>query len=376
MKKFTVGLLTISLALVAGCSKGFKVTEEKDTSTPIIKVNESVITQKKFDKTLENVYNTSILAARNINLKEEKNKPLYTLIKGKIVNELIIKELIQQEAQKRKISVTQKELDKAIDELAQKVGGKAKLEATLTLQNVSKETFVEGIKMDLTTKKLLESLTAKAEISDKEAKDFYEKNKTTKFTLPDMVNAQHILIASTESDIKAKLQSEKSNLSESELNKKAQEEMNKAKSKAENILAKLKANPALFADLAKSSSDDASSAEKGGDLGYFKKGDMVPAFSKVAFSLAPGQISDIVKTDFGYHIIKVSDRKKAGIVPFVEIKEEIKKFMINKSKTSLMEKLIQNAKNTAKIVYLSDEYNLDKIQKEIEDIKKKAPKKQ
>ena len=376
MKRFTVGMLTISLALLAGCSKGFNLTEEKDASKPIIKVNESVITQKSFDEALETVYNSSALASRNINLKDPKNKPLYTLLKGRIVNELIVKELVILEAKKRKIDVNQKEIDEQIDELSKKMGGKAKLEAALTLNNVDKGTFVKSVKMDIITKKLVDNVTAKTEITDSAAKDFYENNKTTKFTLPDMVNAQHILIGASESDIKAKLQSENANISEAELNKKAQEEVNNAKVKAEGVLAQVKADPTKFAELAKASSDDASSAEKGGDLGYFKKDDMVPEFSKTAFTLAPGQVSEVIKTNFGYHIIKVSDRKKAGIVPFVEIKEEIKKYLANEQKKEVMEKLLRDARSSAKISYLDNEYNLDEIQKQVEEIQKKLPQKE
>jgi len=146
------------------------------------------------------------------------------------------------------------------------------------------------------------------------------------------------------------------------------------KAKAEKLLAEIKLDPSKFEALAKINSDDPRSATNGGDLGYFQKGQMVPAFDKVVFTLAPGQISDIVKTDFGYHIIKVTDRKRSGIVPFVEIKEEIKKYIANQEKVAILQKLLVNLKNSAYITYLDPQYDLSGIEKEMAAITKKLPK--
>jgi len=94
------------------------------------------------------------------------------------------------------------------------------------------------------------------------------------------------------------------------------------KAKAEELLKKAKAG-ADFAELAKANSEDEASAKNGGDLDYFGRGRMVPEFDQVAFALQPGQISDVVKTQYGYHVIKVLDRKAATTRPLAEVRQQL-----------------------------------------------------
>jgi peptidyl-prolyl cis-trans isomerase D len=94
------------------------------------------------------------------------------------------------------------------------------------------------------------------------------------------------------------------------------------KAKAEDLLKKAKAG-ADFAELAKANSEDEASAKNGGDLDYFGRGRMVPEFDQVAFALQPGQISDVVKTQYGYHIIKTTDRKAATTRPLAEVRQQL-----------------------------------------------------
>lgn len=96
-----------------------------------------------------------------------------------------------------------------------------------------------------------------------------------------------------------------------------------AKAKAEELLAKVKADPSSFAAVAKDNSQDPGSATQGGDLGFFSRGAMVPAFEQAAFALNKGQISDVVETEFGYHIIEVTDVKEPAIPSFAELRPKI-----------------------------------------------------
>jgi peptidyl-prolyl cis-trans isomerase C len=100
---------------------------------------------------------------------------------------------------------------------------------------------------------------------------------------------------------------------------------------ARQILAEVKAHPDKFADIARERSTDAISAKKGGDLGTFGAGRMVPEFEKVAFSLKPGEISDVVKTQYGYHIIMVIERKEGEPKPFDQVKEQIRATLRNRA---------------------------------------------
>lgn len=130
------------------------------------------------------------------------------------------------------------------------------------------------------------TLIPKMQTTDEEAKKFYDEN-ASKFQGSEQRHASHILIgdsASASPEAKAE-----------------------AKKKAEQVLAEVKKNPAKFAELAKKYSQDPGSAEKGGDLGTFGRGSMVKPFEDAAFSMKPGEVSGLVQSDFGYHIIKLTE---------------------------------------------------------------------
>ncbi|BAL24150.1 SurA N-terminal domain-containing protein [Azoarcus sp. KH32C] len=147
-----------------------------------------------------------------------------------------------------------------------------------------------------------EALLAKTTVSDDAARAFYKAN-AERFSQPEERNARHILIT-VAADA-------------------APEAVEKAKAKAEGILAQVRENPKRFAELAKAESQDPGSASRGGDLGAFGRGTMVKPFEDAAFSLAKGQISDLVRSDFGFHIIEVTDIKPSHARPFEEVKAEI-----------------------------------------------------
>ncbi len=142
-----------------------------------------------------------------------------------------------------------------------------------------------------------ELIKSKILVSDTDAQAYYEQNKA-RFSTPEERRARHILIP---------LQAE---------GKSADDQ----KTKAQQVLSQVKANPENFAELAKEYSTDTGSAAQGGDLGFFGKGAMVPAFENAVFSQARGDVSDLVETQFGYHIIQVTDIRGGEVQPFEEVK--------------------------------------------------------
>ncbi|GGC00644.1 peptidylprolyl isomerase [Oxalicibacterium flavum] len=147
-----------------------------------------------------------------------------------------------------------------------------------------------------------DALTSQITVSDADIESYYEQNKSH-YGTPEQRRASHILIA---------------------VDKNApQAEQTAAKEKAEKLLAEVKQNPQQFAELAKQNSDDPGSAERGGDLDFFSPGMMVKPFEDAAFKLKQNEISDLVQSDFGYHIIKVTAIKQAAARPLAEVKNEI-----------------------------------------------------
>jgi peptidyl-prolyl cis-trans isomerase D len=144
-----------------------------------------------------------------------------------------------------------------------------------------------------------EALRAKVTVTGQQIERSYNDN-IQQYSTPEQVRASHILIKST-----GKAEDDEA-----------------AKKKAEELLAKVKAG-GDFADLAKKNSQDEGSAAKGGDLDFFPRGQMVAEFDKVAFALPPGQISDLVKSQFGYHIIKVTDKRPATTKTLAEVRTQI-----------------------------------------------------
>jgi peptidyl-prolyl cis-trans isomerase C len=104
-----------------------------------------------------------------------------------------------------------------------------------------------------------------------------------------------------------------------------------------------------FAELAKKYSEDPGSKERGGDLGYFSRGDMVDPFEKAAFSLNVGQVSDIVTTDFGYHIIRLEERKAATKFTFDDVKDDLKEYLFQQRAARKFEGYVKDLRGKADI---------------------------
>jgi peptidyl-prolyl cis-trans isomerase C len=188
----------------------------------------------------------------------------------------------------------------------------------------------EYTRRDLLITKFVETtFVAKAVVPEAEIRSFYDTN-PDKFKREEKVKASHILIGV---DGKA-----------------TADEKKKAREKADKLKKEL-AGGADFATLAKGNSTCPSS-QQGGDLGSFGKGEMVPAFEKAAFALKPGEVSDVVETQFGYHIIKLTEKIPAAITEYKDVKAKIEEFLKGQKVNEAIQKYLEEAKKTAKIEVL------------------------
>lgn len=233
--------------------------------------------------------------------RELKNLPEYLKAmadtpegRKEMLDTMVIRELILQQAAKDG-------LDKGAD-IEEK------------LQDLKKRIIVEAF--------LKKKVETESNVSDADMQKFYEQNKD-KFKTGEQLKASHILV--------------------------------KTEKEAKELLAKIKAG-GNFEELAKKSSVD-SSASKGGDLGWFGKGSMVPAFEKAAMALKDGQISEIVKSDFGYHIIKLTGKRAAGVRPLEEVKDQIKGAIMPSKQQEVFKKIKEELKKSAKITIKEDVLN-------------------
>ena len=169
-------------------------------------------------------------------------------------------------------------------------------------------------------------------VSEADLKEFYTQNKQ-KLGVPEQVRARHILFR-VEPDA-------------------SEDEKKQAKARAEAILKRVKAGED-FEELAGAYSDDQTSKKKGGDLGYFSPGRMVPEFEGAAFYTDPGETTDIVETKYGYHIIKVVDHKEARQRSFEEMKDYIKEKLHQQLVMFKVQKFIRQAAANAGMQVYSD----------------------
>lgn len=356
--KKLLATVALSAVLFTGC--GIK------SAQTIIKVNGENITQGQFDESFNKSTQGGMMAQLGINVKDGKNSFLYYLIKDKVVNELIVKELLNQEVEKRGIKVSGEDVDNAVKEIVDKVGSKEQLNQILKQNGITTSQFKKDLAEEVKMKKLAQELTD-SKVSDADAKKYYNEN-VNQFKYPEKVKASHILISVNPQEIEEIITSDKENagISQEEIKKKVAAEIANRKAKAEKLLGEIKKDQSQFEKLAKENSDDTTTAVKGGDLGFFAAQDMVPEFSKAAFSMKPNTVSNLVETQFGYHIIKVTDRMAAGQQPFEKVKNDIKGFLETQKQLEAIDKLVESLKKNATIEYVNSEYDPQNIQKSLQ----------
>ena len=351
--------IALSAALLCGC-----VSADKSA---IITVNNEPITKTQFDKEFDMVIKNPMIASMGVDLKNNPESPLYLMTKDRVVNELILKNLLEQDIKARKIEVSAEEIDKELRTIIDQIGDKEKFNETLRQNGISSSQFKKDIENEVKMRKLVDNVK-KVSISDSEAEKFYKSN-INMFKHPQRVKASHILVAANKDEIRSLIMADASNqnLTPAQIDEKVKADLAKKYDKAKKLLNEVKYDPTKFARVATENSDDPGSAQRGGDLGYFTKEQMVEEFSKVAFSTKPSTVSDIVVSPYGYHIILVTDRQEAGTESFDKVKSDIKLFLEQQEKVNVLQKHVEKLRNDAQIVFVDETYNPTNIQKKIKD---------
>lgn len=254
-------------------------------------------------------------------------------LRQQTIERLVIEHLLDEQVAKAGIKITDNDVNNQMAEMA--------AQQKMSLQDIRQMIESSGQKFDdvkerirrgLGYQKVMEaSWKDKADVNDSDTQKYYTENKN-EFETPEQVRASHILVK-TDPNITDPNQAKA-----------------KAIAKADDLLKQIKGG-ADFAELAKKNSA-CPSASRGGDLDYFGKGQMVEPFEKASFALKPGQVSGVVETKFGFHIIKVTDHKDPNTVPFEQAKDNIKKLLVSQKQRTLARDYIENLKSQATIAYL------------------------
>lgn len=315
----TAALTLASVMLLSACG-----AKNADT---LASVNGEDITKEDFKKTIA-LYSPSYELQFGPDVWDTEIEPGVTFhhkFQEEIYEKLISDKVIEQEAKKKEITVPDEEVEKDFTNLKKSLETQKEFNDILTKNNIDDAYLKNQIKKDKTIQKFFEATMKENEAKEEEVKKYYD-DRISAFTKSE-VKASHILISTKDSVTGAVL---------------SDEEKAKKEKLAREILEKAKSGK-NFAELAKAHSEDPGSAKQGGDLGYFTRDRMVKPFSDAAFSLKVGEISDLVESEYGYHIIKVID-KKEEVQRFEDVKQSIKENLEYEKYQNLIAKLQEDAK--------------------------------
>lgn len=355
--KFTKLALTLacSCVLFCGCV---------NNSQGVLKINDTIITKKEFESDFNKI---RALQFKNAPKEISKDGSYAVLVlKDRYTNDLITRTLLTQEFTKRNIEATKEEVEAKKAQIISQIGSEEQLNTILKQNGISKDRFEKDMQSEVKLSKLALSLTKEA--SDSDVQKYYKSHKA-EFATPKRVQVSHILIQANPEEIRRQITDadKKGKLSQTEIDAKVREEMANKEKEAKEIQQKAAKNPKDFATLATKFSQDEGSAKKGGDLGYIIEGQMVPEFEKAAFGLKVGTVSNLVKTQYGYHILIVRDKAAKGTKSLEEVKADLKEYLTELNKKEAIKKLAEGLKATATIEYLDENLKPEVIKQQILD---------
>ena len=246
----------------------------------------------------------------------------------RVLDQMVGYKLLQQEAKARKVAVADADVEARIGEIKKQFPSEDVFMQMLVERKMTLDQMRSDARDDMAIGKMIEAeIATRAAVKPEQVQDFYDKN-PDQFKQQERVRASHILVSvPQDADAAARAQ---------------------ARAKAEQVLKDVKAGKD-FAALAKEHSQDPGSAVNGGDLGFFQQGQMVGPFNDAAFSLQPGAISELVETQFGYHIIKVAEKQASRAIPLDEVRPKVEEFLQNRNREEQTEAFVKSLRSKGKV---------------------------
>jgi len=312
-------IISVSILLYTGCSK------------TLARVDGIEIKQKEVDIYMNFVNNQG--QGGELAESEEELKTL----EGNIIDSLIVIKLLEKYAEEDNITVSSQEVDEQVESLISTYDSEKDFESALKSMGIDRGFLEDYLKSQIIGNRIYEKVTADVEVTDQEVKQYYDDNKE-KFLVPAQVKASHILALFPWIE---------------DGSEETEEGRDEALDKIKMIEDKLE-NGEDFEELARQYSEDQSTAENGGDLGYVSEGQMVEEFDKALFSLDEGETSKIVETVYGFHIIKAFDRKEEYYQDFEEIEEDLKTYMLDSYKSEEWTNFVYLLIEKVNIEYFTD----------------------
>jgi len=308
-RKVRVVLITVVLAL-AGTAAAVAVTLGMQRGTSIAAtINGEVIYASELEREI-----TAVARQYNIDLNSEQGRKQRDEIARVVLDQMIEQRLILQEARRRNALAGEQQVDAAIEDIKKNFPSEGEFQLALDQRGLTLNDLRDRLRTNLTVQNL-QAQVSKATVSEDEIRKFYQDNRK-EYDRPEQVRVRHILV---ETDAEARF-----------------------------VLARL-ARGEKFEDLAKQLSRDPGSKEQGGDLGVVARGQLVPEFEQAAFALQPGQVSKIVKTQYGYHVIQGIQRQAAQPNTLAEVREQIRRQLLGKKQEADFTTWLRQVKQGAQI---------------------------
>jgi peptidyl-prolyl cis-trans isomerase C len=248
-----------------------------------------------------------------------------------VLDQLVAYHLLAQESRVRKIPVADTDVDARVGEIRKSFPNEQAFTQTMAAQGLTVDQVRTEARTSLEVAKVIDvEVASKIAVQDAEVNAFYEQN-VERFKQGESVHASHILIGLPPNATPA--------------------QKTEAKTKAQAVLKQVRGG-ADFAALARAESQDPGSAPNGGDLGFFPKGQMTPAFENAAFALKPSAVSALVETPFGVHLIKVHGRRPPRTAPFAEVSGQIKDFLAQGQREQKLQQFVEQVKRKSKVEIL------------------------
>ena len=294
--------------------------EQADTSNIVVSVDGKILKKSELENNVKEKFNL----VKN-KIPADKQKEFKENLKKQLTDLFVMRTLLANEIAKRKIDVSNEEVKMAMDKLKASIPPGRTLDEFLKENQVTQEDIIFAVKVE---KFRNMEIGEKAKPSQKEISKFYNENREKLFVEPESVHVRHILV-SVGKDDSDKVKAEK-------------------KQKIENLRKQL-LNGGDFAELARKNSD-CPSKEVGGDLGFIKRGQTVKIFEDAAFSQEKNAVGPVIKTEYGYHIIQVLDRKQAKKVTLNEAKEKISAYLKQRKNIEAFNAILKSLREKAKII--------------------------
>jgi len=315
-------LVGVAALVLVGCDAAEPMANIDSQARKIVTFEGGSVTQGELDEFLERSGFGDL----------SEDDPQYKAAVQQALPQLVGIEIAKAYAQEHNMTVSDKEVDQEIAKIKKQIGDQARssgqdlsnqeaYEQALKQNNITEDQLREDIRENLPVQKVQERVAGNAEPSDEEIRNYYEQNKEAQFTTPAQTCVRHILFNKDR------------------------------KHKAKEVEQQLE-DGGDFAKLAKKNSQDPGSAANGGDLGCLGRGETVPEFEQAAFGAKQGEIVGPVKTEFGYHIIEVTDIKPEQTRSLQEVRPQIKSQLSTDEQSEVFNKWVEEQKKKRDVKYL------------------------